>query len=862
MDKKLFDVLNGKYDNYILPFFWLHGEDDAILLEELEKIYQSGVRAVCLESRPHESFGRGKWWDDLDLIMARAKELGMKVWLLDDKRFPTGYANGLIGKKYPDLRKWHIREEHVDVMGPMKGAALLNRIQADNEESLICAVAYKRTEIGEELSGEWVDLSNSVKGEFLYWDVPDGCYRIAFLYKTRECEKWNQNYIHMIDPDSVNVMLEAVYEPHYRHYKEYFGNTFAGFFSDEPSFGNYKKCDNSYDAGIYWCTLGIPGMTLPWRHDLLDLISGRIGEDARTILFGLWFDIGEKTSVIRHAYMDIVTCLYRDCFSMKLGDWCRKHGVEYIGHIIEDMNAHARLGYGPGHFFRSLDGQDMAGVDVVLHQILPGFSHHVHTAPISGGNADPEFFDYVLGKLGASHSHIQPRKKGRAMCEIYGAYGYGEGLPMMKWLTDHMLVRGINHFVPHAFSPKYPDPDCPPHFYARGNNPQYRDFKVLMDYTNKMSHLFTDGHHVANAAILYHAEAEWSGGRCMLTQVPAKELYDNQIDYDIIPIDTILEDASVRDGKLKVNQESYDCLIIPYAQVLPYEFIKKAAKFKDDGLCVIYVEAFPEKSAENIDISRFFNTEVCSVGSLSGILKRRGFTELSISPHYPLLRSYHYKREDTHLFMFFNESIAETVCTTVNTSHKGKYLQMNLLEDKVSLGETDGNSIKIELEPYESTVVVFSDDLPQNSEIKNEPDGLWQELDLAYDINVATALEYPNFKGYKEESRLVNITSYDEMPEFSGIMRYRTSFTAEGNVVELDLGFVGETCRVKLNGVELGTRICRPYRYDITDVVKQGENHFEIEVANTLVYENKDYFSKWLLLPPSGLIGPVKLLIK
>jgi len=41
----------------------------------------------------------------------------------------------------------------------------------------------------------------------------------------------------------------------------------------------------------------------------------------------------------------------------------------------------------------------------------------------------------------------------------------------MKLFTDHMLVRGINHFMLHAFSPKDSDEDCPPHFYARGENP-------------------------------------------------------------------------------------------------------------------------------------------------------------------------------------------------------------------------------------------------------------------------------------------------------------------------------------------------------------------------------------------------------
>ena len=66
------------------------------------------------------------------------------------------------------------------------------------------------------------------------------------------------------------------------------------------------------------------------------------------------------------------------------------------------------------------------------------------------------------------------------MCEAFGAYGWNEGLKMMKWITDHLIVRGINHLVPHAFDPKeFPDFDCPPHFYAHGMNRSFDIFRCL-----------------------------------------------------------------------------------------------------------------------------------------------------------------------------------------------------------------------------------------------------------------------------------------------------------------------------------------------------------------------------------------------
>ena len=70
---------------------------------------------------------------------------------------------------------------------------------------------------------------------------------------------------------------------------------------------------------------------------------------------------------------------------------------------------------------------------------------------------------------------------------------------------------------------------------------------MLMEYTNKMCHLLSGGRHIATAAILYHAEAEWAGGNYMFTEVPAKVLYDQQIDFDIVWADILLSNAKVED---------------------------------------------------------------------------------------------------------------------------------------------------------------------------------------------------------------------------------------------------------------------------------------------------------------------------
>ena len=170
------------------------------------------------------------------------------------------------------------------------------------------------------------------------------------------------------------------------------------------------------------------------------------------------------------------------------------------------------------------------------------------------------------------------------MCEVYGAFGWAEGIPEMKFLTDLMLVSGINYFVPHAFTPKYPDHDCPPHFYARGMNPQYPLFGELMGYMKRTAHALTGGVHQADVAVYYNAEAEWAGGKRMLQQEICKVLTRSQIDFDLIPQDTICRTVCVKKGRLAVNEETYGALIVPYSQYLPKKVIKRFEVLAAEGM--------------------------------------------------------------------------------------------------------------------------------------------------------------------------------------------------------------------------------------------------------------------------------------
>ena len=78
----------------------------------------------------------------------------------------------------------------------------------------------------------------------------------------------------------------------------------------------------------------------------------------------------------------------------------------------------------------------------------------------------------------------------------------------------------------------------------------------------------------------------------------------------------------------------------------------------------------------------------------------------------------------------------------------------------------------------------------------------------------------------------------------------------------LDLGNVYETAEVFVNGMSAGVKLCRPYVFDLTPLLKVGKNRLAIEVTNTLGTTVRDALSHYLPMEPFGIEGPVRLTVE
>ena len=830
-------IMTGEGGNYVAPFLWLHNEDDALIVRELERIHNCGIGAVCIESRTHEQFCREDWWSDVRLIIDTCHRLDMKLWILDDKHFPSGFANGIFTEKYKHLQPRNIRARRVDIVGPMReGQVLADEWKALPDDEILGAVALRRGADGR-FDGTHVDISDGYQNGYFYFDLPEGIWSAIILISSQaDIAPRYRAYCDKLSAEATDAYIEEVYQSHYDHFADEFGKTLLGFFADEPAF-HCNQCRQT--------EMGDETAGYPWHKNVYDALRRVWGKDTYAMLCRIWFPFSDDTTeAARQTYMDTITALYRDHFSSRIGRWCEDHGVMYVGHIIEDNGMHRKLGSGCGHYFRALEGQHMAGVDVVLHQIIPGLTEIQNTGYVSYWKMDNRLYHYILGKLASSAAHTEPQKQGRALCEIFGAYGWAEDFTIMKYLADHFLVRGVNYYVPHAFSPKENDTDCPPNFYNSGKNPQYKYFGKIIGHLNRTSALISDGVHVPCCAVLYDAEAFWGGGEYCDNREICKILYDAQLDYDILPWDRLRD----MDGDGRVDKEVYPALLVPYCSYFSDEQMATLTRLAE-RIVIVGQRGLPGFAHVTPDALADFMTP---------------YRDVTVENGGKYVRYYHYEREGAVCYLFANEDITRTLETTVRLRgfEGGNYTLYDPFENVAVTRRSEDGTIPLTLAPYNMLAVLIGGaSLSTGRMIFEENKPAKEILSPTWEISICEEENLPSYRPYKVTDTLSSITAPDALPDFSGNIRYtaKISLSATPDLI-LDLGEVGSTAEVKVNGIPVGTRVYPPYRFAIGNAVVDGENTLEITVTNTCVFAQRDGFSKFLSVRASGLMGPITLI--
>jgi hypothetical protein len=187
-------------------------------------------------------------------------------------------------------------------------------------------------------------------------------------------------------------------------------------------------------------------------------------------------------------------------------------------------------------------------------------------------------------------------------------------------------------------------------------------------------------------------------------------------------------------------------------------------------------------------------------------------------------------------------------------------------------------ALPLELQPFESGFVVFR---AKGSSTAGEN---FPEKEVLLTLDTPWQVEFEQGKQGPEEPVIFAAledwsTSTDtRIRYFSGTATYRTTFTLEAlpkKTYYIDLGKVMLMAKVRLNGQPVGGAWTAPYRVNVTDVLKEGENSLEVEVVNNWMNrligdwqlpekERKTWVNvnPWKADSPlqsSGLFGPVEV---
>ncbi len=535
------------------PLFWLHGEESKERLDlYIEKMAESGNGCFTAESRPHNDWLGEGWYRDLDICLKAAGKHDMKMWIFDEKWWPSQGVGGKVPARFAAKR---LAADAVVIEGPAPFHA-----DAHSGERYIATLAGKIDAGGKIEGGSIVDLHDFITGGSLSWQAPAGKWQVMKFTHIQApgLGQGGQLSVDGASRDCTDWFIQTVYQPHFDRFGADFGKAIPGFFYDEPeTVGDWGTELNAT----------LKAWNLDWKKVYVAYKFGIAGED----------DVAA-----RFQYMDALAETWGRVMYGGMTDWCHRHGVISIGHFMEHNALYVNRNYCAGDMMRLQKYSDMGGLDLVCRQMYPGARPHgIYQTP----------------KLASSITHVYEKKDDVTMCEIFGGYGQEVTYPQMKWLTDQMQVRGVNFMIPHSFNPRAPlDRDYPPYFYNGGFEPRFPLYRVHADYSSRLSLMLTGGKHVCPIALLFGGTSK-QVGKMVTPEDMTSAIQDALYDCDWLPFELFEEKAELVGRDISLHRERYQVLVVPPVEVIPFGTLAKVRRFFDQGGIVVGYGFLPSKSA-------------------------------------------------------------------------------------------------------------------------------------------------------------------------------------------------------------------------------------------------------------------------
>lgn len=498
-----------------------------------------------------------------------AKELGMALWLYDERGYPSGSAGDLTLRGHPD---WAARGLLVAEARTSGGEVVLDVPPG----KLVLASALPVRE-GRVALDSARDLSSGVKDGKLSWQAPAGDWRVFamtddLIYENTHAAislAMKAPCINLLMPETTARFLEVTHDRYAARLGPDLGRWFVATFTDEPSLMNY------------WFK-PMPWRVLPWAPGLAAEFQKRRGSELVPLLPALVSDAGQAAAKARHDFWLTVGELVSENYFGQIQDWCGRHGLLSGGHLLmeEDLTAHVPL---YGDFFRCARRMDSPGIDCLT--------------------SVPSEVPWRIARLLSSVAELEGRSV--TMCETSDhAQRYrrpGDERPVrvvtedeIRGTCNRLLFGGINTITS----------------YYSFAGLEKEALRRLNLHVGSCSTMLAGGHQVTDVAVLYPIESVWAEfvpAYQGATDAPAarqveqafrgvaEALYGENRDFRFIDSRALLQ-AKVEGGGFVHGALRWRVVVLPQTTTLPLAAWEKLAQFHRDGGIVIAMGALPANS--------------------------------------------------------------------------------------------------------------------------------------------------------------------------------------------------------------------------------------------------------------------------
>jgi hypothetical protein len=694
------------------PYFDMSGSvDQAEVQRDLDAMKALGFRAVTPQAGvglPFEYLSP-EYFKFFQMLVAEAKKRDMRVWIVDDIGYPSGFAGGRFTREKPELR--------------MQTLAVGERIAVEGGNTLRHPVSQDTVAVTA-IGGDQSTIAVPVKDGAINWTAPAGRWQVLLIEHrfdtspTRsgtnpklateprpntnnvQAKDKSQSLEDYLNPEATRQFLAFTHEQYKKYLGNEFGKTVLGFRGDEPDYS-------------------VSG--LPWTQTFFARFQQIKGYDIKPYVATFFLPRGtqltEAQMRARADYWDVFSILFAESFFKVQADWCAANHLEYQVHLNHE-EAELDLTHSEGDFFRDMRPVQVPGIDTTRHQIW--------TDTISD-----------FPRLASSASHVYG--KPRAFTESFASYKPPADATAARYVLNEQFVRGVNlaelMYFPSSNAGGRPtttlmvDPGLP----------------ALMHYVGRLSYLMSMGRPTASVALYLPSSSLWLNDRLADTQFVSTErlLSEHQIDFDIVSEDAMAKDLVLGKGAFEtMSGNAYRTVILPSVPLLSQAALQRLHSFSASGGHVLFLGRTPSLISGNTILnartpeSGEFSWATVVPGELSptptpsdeppaqppapqvippsmlqAILSAVQERDVVLDRPDSAWRVMKRRWQDADVYLFFNEGAAAST-HTVSLMGQGKKMevwdpQTGKITPLMALKSTHGWKVSIALQGFETRVLVL-----------------------------------------------------------------------------------------------------------------------------------------------------------